>query len=73
MKDNNKNKNENIAVSGYLVKFNQVDCNGDVFTPSSINIDDMEKLKIRGKIIYYEINKEGVKVIKHIKLDSASI
>tara|TARA_R110002020_G_C15946235_1_gene745154 strand:+ start:56 stop:295 length:240 start_codon:yes stop_codon:yes gene_type:complete len=61
------------VVSSYLIRFNEVDEQGNIFLPNSINLDSLNQMKISGKIKDYEIDDKGVKVIKDFKIDSASI
>ena len=61
------------AVSSYLIRFNEVDEQGNMFLPNSINLDSLNQMKISGKIKDYEIDDKGVRVIKDFRIDSASI
>jgi len=61
------------VVSGYLIRFNEVDEWGNMFLPNLVNLDSLNQMKISGKIKDYEIDNKGVKVIKDFKIDSASI
>jgi len=61
------------VVSSYLIRFNEVDEQGNMFFPNSVNIDSLNQMKISGKIKDYEIDDKGAKVIKDFKIDSASI
>jgi len=79
MSKEQSNQKENKAlhiggvVSSYLIRFNEVDEQGNMFLPNSINLDSLNQMKISGKIKDYEIDDKGVKVIKDFKIDSASI
>ena len=76
-KDSKKTENEqctiNGVVSSYLIKFNEVDAEGNMCLPNSINIESLNNLKIRGQIKDFEIDKNGVKVIKDFRLESGSL
>lgn len=69
-------KNENICdihdvmCSGYVVRFNEPDINGNIIKKEAINFQQM---KIRGEIIDYEIDENGVRVIKKFNFGSVSI
>ena len=79
MSKEQSNKKENKAlhiggvVSSYLIRFNEVDEQGNMFLPNSINLDNLNQMKMSGKIKDYEIDENGVKVIKDFRIDSASI
>ena len=45
------------VVSSYLIRFNEVDEQGNIFLPNSINLDNLNQMKISGKIKDYEIFK----------------
>jgi hypothetical protein len=50
-----------------------MDCNGDIIIPDAIDPNLLGIAKIKGEIMDYEINPEGVMVIKEFKIDSVSI
>ena len=68
---------ENLSLSGLvsssLIKFNEVDAQGNMYLPDSINIESLNNLKIRGQIKDFEIDENGVKVIKDFRLESGSL
>jgi hypothetical protein len=75
MENNNlKNKQKrsmcNVAYIGYLVKFNEPDLNGTIIKKEAIQLDSFQQIKIRGDIIDYKIDENGLKVIKKINLTS---
>jgi hypothetical protein len=61
------------VVSSYLIRFNEVDEQGNIFLPNSINIENLNQMKISGKIKDYEIDENGVKVIKDFRIESGSL
>lgn len=66
-------KDESKVFSGYLIKFNQVCKNGDMYLPDSITVVNLQNLKISGKIEDFEIDENGIKTIKVLKLESGSL
>ena len=52
------------VVSSYLIRFNEVDEQGNIFLPNSINLDNLNQMKISGQIKAFEVDENGVKVIK---------
>ena len=63
----------NGVVSSYLIKFNEVDAEGNMYLPNSINIESLNNLKVSGQIKDFEIDENGVKVIKDFRLESGSL
>jgi hypothetical protein len=63
----------NGFVSSYLIKFNEVDAEGNMHLPNSINIESLNNLKVSGQIKDFEIDENGVKVIKDFRLESGSL
>ena len=61
-----------LTVEGDLFKFDQPDANNYIIPKNAINSKDFENMKIRGEILDYEINDNGVKVIKKVNLKSIS-
>ena len=61
------------VVSSYLIRFNEVDEQGNMFLPNSINLDNLNQMKISGQIKDFEVDENGVKVIKDFRLKSASL
>ena len=61
------------VVSSYLIRFNKIDGEGNVYLPDSINIESLYNLKISGHIKDFEIDKNGVKVIKDFRVESGSL
>lgn len=64
---------QNVVCSSYALRFNEPDSHGNVILPNSFNVKDFEQMKIAGKIIDYEIDDNGVKVIKRMDITSVSI
>ena len=60
-------------VSGYAIRFNEADTNGIIINKDAINIKDFEQMKVAGTIVDYEIDDNGVKIIKKFDLRSVSI
>ena len=61
-----------ITCTGYLIRFNEVNANGIIINKDAINIEDLDHMKIAGKIVDYEIDDNGVKIIKNFDLRSVS-
>lgn len=74
---NKENKDKALYMGsvggGYLIRFHEVDSEGDMFLPNSINLNNFNQMKIRGKIKDFEVDESGVKVIKDFRVESASI
>jgi len=68
--EENKALHKGGVVSSYLIKFNEIDSDGNMYLPNSINLDNLSQLKIKGQIMDYEIDE---KVIKVFRIDSASL
>jgi hypothetical protein len=74
MKENKiKRFNENpelnisdVMSSGYVIRFDEPDMNGRVFTKNSFNYSQFDKMKERGDIVDYSVDDKGVKIIKRI-------
>ena len=62
-----------VMCSGYVVRFNEPDLNGNMIKKGAINLDNFQQMKIRGEIIDYKIDENGVKVIKKFNLTSMSL
>jgi dihydrofolate reductase len=58
---------EERKYSGYAVRFNEPNLNGIIIKKEAINLDNFQQMKIRGDIIDYTIDENGVKVIKKFK------
>ena len=71
--ENGKLPLQNIIVSGYVIKFDEPDCNNNVIKANSFNPKDFEQMKISGKILDYEIDENGVKVVKRMDITSVSL
>jgi hypothetical protein len=52
--------------SGYVIRFDTSDMNGQVFTKNSFNYSQFFKMKYRGDIVDYSVYGFGVKIIKKI-------
>jgi len=61
------------VVSNHLIKFNEVDADGNMYLPNSINIESLNRLKVRGQIKDFEVDENGVKVIKDFRLESVGV
>ena len=48
----------------YLIKFNEVTVEGDIFLPGCFSTDSLDNQVRLGKIESYAIDEEGVKVVK---------
>lgn len=74
---NTKNEKQcaihDVMCSGYVVRFNEPDLNGNIIKKEAINLDNFQQMKICGEIIDYEIDDNGVKIIKKMNLTSVSI
>ena len=62
-----------VMCSGYAIRFNEADTNGIIINKDAINIKDFEQMKVAGTIVDYEIDDNGVKIIKKFDLRSVSI
>ena len=62
----------NVMCSGYAIRFNEADTNGIIINKDAININDFEQMKLSGTIVDYEIDDNGVKIIKKFDLRSVS-
>ena len=75
-KEQNLNNAENPKLGimcGYVIRFNEADANGIIINKDAINIKDFEQMKVSGTIIDYEIDDNGVKIIKKFDLKSVSL
>lgn len=61
-----------VMCSGYAIRFNEADANGIIINKNAINIKDFEQMKVSGSIVDYEIDNNGVKIIKKFDLKSVS-
>lgn len=62
-----------VMCSGYVIRFNEADTNGIIINKDAINIKDFEQMKVAGIIVDYEIDDNGVKIIKKFALRSVSL
>lgn len=62
-----------VMCSGYTIIFNEVDVNGIIINKDAINIKDFEQMKVAGTIVDYEIDDNGVKIIKKFDLRGVSL
>ena len=62
-----------VMCSGYATRFNEADTNGIIINKDAINIKDFEQMKVAGTIVDYEIDDNGVKIIKKFDLKSVSL
>ena len=66
-------ENLNISdVSGYVIRFDEPDMNGRVFTKNSFNYSQFDKMKERGDIVDYSVDDKGIKIIKRISKNDLS-
>ncbi len=63
-KEHNNREDEALhiggVVSSYLIRFNEVDEQGNIFLPNSINLDNLNKMKISGKIKDFIIDSASI-------------
>jgi hypothetical protein len=75
--DNLKNEEQcaipDAMCSCYVVRFNEPDLKGNVILKEAVNFDNFQQMKIMGEIVDYEIDDNGVKVIKKFNLTSVSL
>ena len=62
-----------VMCSVYAIRFNEADANGIIINKDAINIKDFEQMKLAGTIVDYEIDDNGVKIIKKFDLRSVSL
>ena len=62
-----------VMCSGYVIRFNEAGTNGIIINKDAINIKDFEQMKVAGIIVDYEIDDNGVKIIKKFALRSVSL
>ena len=62
-----------VMCSGCAIRFNEADTNGIIINRDAINIKDFEQMKVAGTIVDYEIDDNGVKIIKKFDLRSVSL
>jgi len=55
-----------VMSSGYVIRFDEPDMNGRVFTKNSFNYSQFDKMKERGEIVDYSVDDKGIKIIKRI-------
>jgi len=72
-KKNGKLPLQNVIVSGYTIRFDEPDSNNNVIKANSFNPKDFEQMKIAGTILDYEIDDNGVKVVKRMDITSVSL
>jgi hypothetical protein len=53
-----------VMSSGYVIRFDEPDMNGQVFTKNSFNYSQFDKMKERGDIVDYSVDDKGIKIIK---------
>ena len=73
MNKQNHKSNTDLLCEGYGIRFNEVDRNGRMFTKDSINIENFIQMKLCGTIVDYEIDDNGVKIIKKFDLTGVSL
>jgi hypothetical protein len=71
--ENPKLSISDVMCSGHAVRFNEADSNGIIINKDAINIKDFEQMKVAGTIVDYEIDDNGVKIIKKFVLRSVSL
>jgi hypothetical protein len=55
-----------VISSGYVIRFDEPDMNGQVFTKNSFDYSQFDKMKERGDIVDYSVDDKGIKLIKRI-------
>jgi len=66
-KEHQENLNiSDVMSSGYVIRFDEPDMNGQVFTKISFNYSQFDKMKERGDIVDYSVDDKGIKIIKRI-------
>jgi phage head maturation protease len=74
MKNLNRFNESDISdVSGYVIRFDEPDMNGQVFTKNSFNYSQFDKMKERGDIVDYLVDDKGVKIIKRISRNDLGV
>jgi hypothetical protein len=74
MKNLNRFNESDISdVSGYVIRFDEPDMNGRVFTKNSFNYSQFDKMKERGDIVDYLVDDKGVKIIKRISRNDLGV
>jgi len=53
-----------VMSSGYVIRFDEPDNNGRLFTKNSFNYLQFDKMKERGEIVDYSVDDKGIKIIK---------
>ena len=62
-----------VMCSDYAIRFNEADANGIIINKDAINIKNFEQMKVAGTIVDYEIDDNGVKIIKKFDLRGVSL
>jgi hypothetical protein len=74
MKNLNRFNESDISdVSVYVIRFDEPDMNGQVFTKNSFNYSQFDKMKERGDIVDYLVDDKGVKIIKRISRNDLGV
>ena len=55
-----------VMSCGYVIRFDEPDMNGRVFTKNSFDYSQFDKMKERGDIVDYSVDNKGIKIIKRI-------
>lgn len=62
-----------VVCSVYAIRFNEADANGIIINKDAIKIKDFEQMKVAGTIVDYEIDDNGVKIVKKFDLSNVSL
>jgi hypothetical protein len=69
----NSNNDDTINSSGYLVRFDEPDQNGVIVKREAIDVNDLDRLALRGSIIDHKVDEHGVRIINEFEVNGASI
>jgi hypothetical protein len=61
-----ENISDVISSVSYIIKFNEPDIKGIIFTKNSFDYTQFDKLKENGEIVDYFMDDIGIKIIKRI-------
>jgi len=60
-------KDKPIILTGYVIRFDEPDINGNIFKKDAIDVDYFEHAKLNGRIIDYRIDEYGVEITTAVK------
>jgi hypothetical protein len=55
-----------VMSSSYVIRFDEPDMNGRVFTKNSFDYSQFDKMKEKGNIVDYTVDDKGIKIIKRV-------